>query len=427
MADCTPGDVECFLQAAYAGSHEIVASQLARGVHPSARGESGHLALGLAVGQGHADIARLLLAAGADVSARPHGDTPLFAAVAGGHLTCAIILLEHGANVDEGRAATEADDGHSPLQLASALGHVGCVELLLKRGASHSVSDSQGATALHSASWQAGPAHSRIVRLLLQGGSAVDATDANGATALHLAAKYGHYTSCCHLLEWGAPLSIEDNMGASPLVTALERGHRDVAQKIATALLGGGVEGLAQLEALDGIARAELDAALTCEPGATSSDLSGGAADLPPEYASMAAALPLHIRRLLVEGAHPSLCSVSSLIRALCLPPVELRAVVAGFSLSRRALLMERPGLLNAEACAALRAAVDSRRANKLVARSVRPDSVDGLAEHQLDREIPLPAHTVLAARVINHTDCSPCLACHRIHGIFRSGFWQSL
>ena len=120
-------DVSAFLRAAYLGDHETVAGQLARGLLPSTRGEGGHLALGLAVGQGHADVARLLLAAGADVSACHDRDTPLFAAVAGGHVACAVLLLDHGAHVDEGRTATESDVGHSPLHLASTLGHAACV------------------------------------------------------------------------------------------------------------------------------------------------------------------------------------------------------------------------------------------------------------------------------------------------------------
>ena len=130
---------------------------------------------------------------------------------------------------------------------------------------------------------------------------------------------------------------------------------------------------------LDGIAKAELKRAVAAAEG---DDKDDPLPSLPTEFASQAAQMPLYIRRLLIDNIHPSNASIGSVIRSLRLPPEELQVVLAALQQPSKELLLRSEGFLDRPTCKALRAAVDaanSKAANK------KADSVDGLAEHQLD------------------------------------------
>ena len=441
--------VDALLQAAFGGDADRVAALLQCGVHASSRGPGGHIALPLACGEGRAECAALLIAAHADVGAcGVDGASPLFTAARAGHAACVLLLLTHGALVDDGiPACSDADDAHSPLQVACAMGHDKCVELLLNHGAASNRSDAHGVTALHSAAWHG---HSVIVQHLLRARCDVGTSDASGATALHLAARFGHCATCAQLVSGAAPLCAVDALGACPLHLAIEKGHRDVACVLLLAMAeamntagseeggdkrAGGAEVRAIVGSLDGIARAELLAACGLDGAAHASPLVRlrvaplsvaslrctlvldwsdvrpvshldsqacstalatlglGAitprdsarhavelTELPAAFAEQAVAMPLYLRRLLVENAPPYAACIGALLRSLRLPPTEFGAVCESLTRPTRELLMRVPGCLPPHACAALRAAVDAPGA-----ASAKQDSVDGLAEHQLD------------------------------------------
>jgi ankyrin repeat protein len=105
----------------------------------------GFTPLGLAIYFGHEEIARSLVAAGADVN-RPSRNAirvaPLHSAVASGSLALVNLLLEHGAQPDtvEFLEAT-------PLHSAASTGSRGMVERLLKAGADPTRKTKDGKTA----------------------------------------------------------------------------------------------------------------------------------------------------------------------------------------------------------------------------------------------------------------------------------------
>src|SRR5919204_805875 len=102
--------------------------------------------LHLAAYFGHTRIAEMLIAQGADVTARSRnstGNTPLHAALAGNHKLVAGLLLGHGADVDAAGAA-----GWRPLHLAAANNNIDAINALIAQGADVTATNSEGQTPL---------------------------------------------------------------------------------------------------------------------------------------------------------------------------------------------------------------------------------------------------------------------------------------
>jgi ankyrin repeat protein len=163
--------VSAIMKATYHGKKDVVAALLETGVEldvfeaaatgrvervskliaddPSvvnAYSPDGFTPLGFAVFFGEPEIAKALLAAGADVNAASRESmkvTPLASAAAAKQTDIARLLIEHGANVNA-RAAS----GHIPLHEASANGNVELVTLLIEKGADVHAKTDDGKTPL---------------------------------------------------------------------------------------------------------------------------------------------------------------------------------------------------------------------------------------------------------------------------------------
>ncbi|MGW9173865.1 ankyrin repeat domain-containing protein [Streptomyces decoyicus] len=130
------GIVDQLTWAAGDGDAARVARLLGEGVGVDAPDSEGHTALDLTVRRGHADVVRLLIAAGADPEQRAgeyQESTPLCLAAAHGHTAAVRALLDAGAHTGaQGRMS------HAPLVLAATTGdegHPETVDLLLDHGA----------------------------------------------------------------------------------------------------------------------------------------------------------------------------------------------------------------------------------------------------------------------------------------------------
>lgn len=102
---------------------------------------SGHTALYLAARGGHAEVARVLVEAGADVNIpQRRGLTPLHTAVLNGHAEVARVLVEAGADVN---ARTEA--GSTALGVVQRRNYQEIVKLLEEAGAHFAVNTGDAA------------------------------------------------------------------------------------------------------------------------------------------------------------------------------------------------------------------------------------------------------------------------------------------
>lgn len=170
------------------------------------------------------------------------GSTPLAEAVKVDDLDIVNALLRAGADVEAPNA-----DGETALMLAAREGALPIVQTLLRHGASANPRENwRGQTALM---WAAAQKHPDVVKLLLRYHAKVNvraaATDwpsqitsepraqyrpVGGLTALLYAARSGCLLCVKYLLKAGADINMPNPDGITPLMTAIDNLHFDVAK-----------------------------------------------------------------------------------------------------------------------------------------------------------------------------------------------------
>ena len=172
---------------------EMTRVLLDRGADVNVKTELDMTALLLACFSGKAEIARLLIAYGADTRYK-WGDldeTLLITTARRGHTSILDFLLEAGADVEE-----RNNIGFTALLAACYGGHPAAIHFLLERGADlHAKSDSHTALAL-----AALEGHLDTIRLLLDCGVDVNEITPNDATALEHA-RWGRQRKAIQLLQ----------------------------------------------------------------------------------------------------------------------------------------------------------------------------------------------------------------------------------
>ena len=189
--------------AAQYGSAEVAKVLIGAGADPSGLCSVGLTPLHQATWQSKhcvTEVTRVLLLGGADVTATFWGATPLLDAATQGHAGMARLLLDAGGSDAEAKDS----DGWTALHNAAFHGHNDTVRVFLDAGA-NVAAVCGGATALHNAAAQGRVA---IARTLLRAGADVDAPDAKGETPLHWSARNGRVEMGAMLLGAEAGLGV---------------------------------------------------------------------------------------------------------------------------------------------------------------------------------------------------------------------------
>jgi ankyrin repeat protein len=150
--------------------------------------------------EGHTDVARVLLARGADVNRGDSlGRTPIYIAASNGHEEVVTVLLRAGGDI----RTRESPAVWSPLTAACYCGHLGVTRLLLRhmRGEGLDEKDGNGSTALW---WACFRGHAEVCRALLLAGADHTIADDDGDTPRQAAQLREEDNPCMAVLEVGA-------------------------------------------------------------------------------------------------------------------------------------------------------------------------------------------------------------------------------
>jgi cytohesin len=228
-------------------SRQAAAILLANGADPSARDEAnGDTALHFAALAGHTQVAAMLLSHKADIGARSehNGETPLHYAALYGHREAIAFLAANGAAVDIADLR-----GIRPLQYARMRNRQQAIELLVSLGArpddlfdavnAGDVARVQALVAAGSSVNETGlagtPLHLAVATgqlgiavMLIDAGAELEAEgDPAAARPLHLAATSGQAAAIRLLLDRGAMVDARDAEGRTGLALAASYGHTE--------------------------------------------------------------------------------------------------------------------------------------------------------------------------------------------------------
>ncbi|XP_015795874.1 ankycorbin [Tetranychus urticae] len=154
--------------------------------------------------------------------------SPLHLATVNGNINAIRLLIEHGGNID-----LPDGDGKTPVIKAIECFHKECLQFLILQGSDVNICDNQlGNTALH---WSIINNFADGLKILLAYSPRLDINRKNkaGESPLHLLVRCPDLHRCVNdLLDKGAEIDIRNNQQRTPLMTACEHGHLDIARAL---------------------------------------------------------------------------------------------------------------------------------------------------------------------------------------------------
>ena len=136
-------------------------------------------------------------------------------------------LVEHLIAIHPESIDFEGGNHGSAVNSALVKGHVEVAMLLLEHGANVNTVNSQGYPPLHQAIQRERSDH---FELLLEHHADIHLQDHNGATPLDHAARFGALDFTLELLRRRAAVDVLDHTGWTPLLGASQQGHRDIVR-----------------------------------------------------------------------------------------------------------------------------------------------------------------------------------------------------
>ncbi|PIY15717.1 MAG: hypothetical protein COZ15_06730 [Elusimicrobia bacterium CG_4_10_14_3_um_filter_49_12_50_7] len=171
------------------------------------------------------DIAKLLIAAGADVNAQgENGETALLEALKRGDWLIANLLMENGADIK-----IPNSEGETALTIAAKHNSINLIDRLLAEGSKINATNKAGMTALMVA---ASKNYTDLAKLLINRGADVNLKDNNNNTALTMAAENNNAPLAKILIEHGAFTHIKNSHGYSALDIAENKNYPDVVKAL---------------------------------------------------------------------------------------------------------------------------------------------------------------------------------------------------
>ncbi|KAK7476623.1 hypothetical protein BaRGS_00032169 [Batillaria attramentaria] len=178
--------------------------------------------------EGHADICRMLLEAGADVNYRNQlsGQTPLLVAIDNKQEKAVKVLLDYGADVQ-----LTDNVGITPLYAAVNGDHLGIVQQLINAGCDVNIGSQDHAPVFIAARRGYLP----ILQVLRDAGCNIDVPNKYGVTPVYEAALKGNNAILEDLLDRGCDVNVPDMYSVSPLLAATMAGNRDGVEMLLNA------------------------------------------------------------------------------------------------------------------------------------------------------------------------------------------------
>jgi len=199
-------------------------------VDTRAKGSGGHTPLFAALFAGHNDVAKFLIAKGADVNAKDMaGVTALHYMCEHGKRSMAELLIAEGADVN-----AKDYGGATPLHRIFYSGRSGLdvAELLLAKGAdvNAKLPDEGWMGCLTPLHFAVESGDTKIVGLFIGKGADINAPNSDGEMPLHIACKWGHKDVVELLVAKGADMNAKDSKGQTALSLAKEQGYTEIVE-----------------------------------------------------------------------------------------------------------------------------------------------------------------------------------------------------
>lgn len=221
-----PGGATPLAWAAEHDNAELAQLLLAAGAKPDIANDYGESPLTLACANGDGPLVQKLLDAGANAkAARLNGETALMICAGNGNTDAVQRLLAKGAEV----AAVDQSKGQNALMWAAAEGRSGVVKALAQHGADVNAASKGNFTPLMFASAKG---DAETIKALVAAGADVNKALPDGNNPILIASNLKQPAAVAALLDSGAKPTIADKQGTTPLHSAAQAGDPELVKQL---------------------------------------------------------------------------------------------------------------------------------------------------------------------------------------------------